>query len=44
MNVRSRVSTTDAGFVEVSGIPHMDEFVALVLSVLSGVIVSLVTL
>ena len=44
MNVQSRLSTSNAGFVEVPGIPHMDEFIALELSVLSGVIVSLVNL
>ena len=44
MNVRSRLSTSRAGLVEVSGIPHMDELIASVLSMLSGVIVSLVTL
>ena len=44
MNVRSRLSTSNAGVVEGSGSPYMDEFIALMLSVLSGVIVSLVTL
>ena len=44
MNVRSRLSTSNADVVEGSGSRYMDELIALLLSVLSGVIVSLVTL